>query len=198
MANSGVFSVRLEGFEAIRNVLRQLPDKLRDKVLAKAVAKAAKPLVENAKALAPVRTGALKRSIAAVVRRSRKTGEPFAVVGAERGRYFRGGKALRGNADRRGADQPANYAHLVEFGHYSAAGTGISVASAKGTRIKTGKRRSSKRKAMEVRSFILPKPFMRPAVARSGNDVAMKMAETIEAELAKEADKLAKTPTSKG
>jgi HK97 gp10 family phage protein len=196
MADSPFFKVSLAGLDGIRATLRQLPEETQNKVLAYAVRRAAAPMVKVAKSLAPVDTGALRASIGVLVRKGKRGGDPYAIIGPERGRYFRKGKRLKKGADRRGADEPANYAHLVEFGHMSAAASGTSVASAKGSSTRANKR--NKKTQFSARSFVLPRPFMRPAVLRTQNEVAAALADGIAAGIDQAIDRIVKNPAARG
>lgn len=190
MANSGFVKFKLTGLEEIRATLRQLPEETQRKVMAVAVRKAAKPMVAAAKtyALRSVRTGALRNSIDVVVKKSR-SGDSYAIVGPARG-YFVSGKRLKKGADARGADQPANYAHLVEFGHHSAAGTGVVLSKTRG--------KSRRKGTLNAVSFVRPKPFMRPAVLTTQEQVAANMAEGVAAGLAQALKRIVKNPAARG
>lgn len=181
--NSAFASFKLEGLDEIRNTLKTLPQELQDKVLRVAVGRAAKPLVDAAKMFArrSERTGALRESIGAIVKKGKKGGV-YAVVGPRRG-YYRGGKALKKGADRRGADQPANYAHLVEFGH-------VAVAPIKGTT----RRKKTARGPQSGPRFVSPKPFMRPALLASADRVEAEMAEGVAAGIERQLKRLVKNP----
>jgi HK97 gp10 family phage protein len=94
------FTVSLTGAKDIDNLLQQMPKALTHKVLSDAHVKAAKPLVEKEKLLAPEGpTGHLVDSIGAVrssFKRANTVGE--VKVGPRRGRF------------------KGNHGHLVEFG----------------------------------------------------------------------------------
>jgi HK97 gp10 family phage protein len=152
--NSAYIRTQLTGVAELRATLKGLSDDMQQTILGEAVNAAAAPVVRIAKAMAPKRTGALKQSIGSVVRKPKKSANAYAVVGPLRG-YYSQGKRLAKNADRRGADQPANYAHLVEFGH-------VKVKPVKGSTIK--RKRKDWKPATTV-GFVPPKPFLRPAFA---------------------------------
>lgn len=147
----------LTGDETLHKVLAGLAADVRSELLEKACGDAALPIKEAMVRFAPKRTGALKASIAVKTISNKFAGTAAALIGPSRD-YFAGGKRLGRGADRRGANKPANYAHLVEFGHYSGAATGVSASTEK------GKRRRGKRNFTE-RSFVLPQPFIRPGFA---------------------------------
>lgn len=183
--NSAFYRQPLTGIEGISAVLKGIPKDLQDQIMAVAVGNAAKPLVAAAKALAPMRTGALKRSLTSVVRKY-KNGNAVAIVGPDNAYYGRG-KRLKKGQDRRGADKPANYAHLVEFGHYSATASGVSGRVSKGT---------TRRKGTFVeRSYIMPKPFMRPAVQATPDAVGAALAEGVSKGIEKTRARLVKKGT---
>lgn len=177
MANSSFQRiVRLEG---ISECLQGIPRELKADILATAVGEAAKPIVKSAKRHAAKSrlTGALQRSISSLVRKYKQNAVAVAVIGPDR-RYYSAGKRLGKKADRRGADQPSRYAHLVEFGHTIAkGGTLRDVFEIKFARVitKTGKsvwRRVTtdriKRYATGKSGGVVPaKPFLRPAVAEN-------------------------------
>lgn len=168
--NSAFIKTPLTGIEGISSVLNGLPAEMKTQILATAVGHAAKPVVAAARALAPRRTGALKRSITSLVRKYKNNQSAVAVVGPDNA-YYGSGKRLKNGQSRAGADKPANYAHLVEFGHYSATASGVSGRASKGT--------SRRKGTFTERSYIMPKPFMRPAVAGSAAAAGESLAEGI-------------------
>jgi HK97 gp10 family phage protein len=120
MANSMKFGFALGGFKEIDSLLRQLPAPLREKVIPALMGDVGKEIVAAARAFAPRRTGALKRSITWVVRKGRgKDKSAYVVVGPDK-RFYKSGKRLNRRED--GADRPAKYAHLVEYGTATTAG----------------------------------------------------------------------------
>ena len=147
-------------YAAISEVLRGIPREIQNRILATAVRSAARPVVRAAKkhAMKSKRTGALVASINVRVKEYKPRATAVAIIGPDRGRYGAGIK-LKKSDDKRRSHIPAKYAHLVEFGHFSRAGTGVDVRTAKGTRTKAGTFKAS--------SFILPQPFMRPAFAET-------------------------------
>lgn len=178
----------LTNWDEMRSVLTGLPPSMESRVMADALESAAKPIVTAAKTAAPVDTGALRRSISAIVRRYPAKGKVMAIIGPSHG-YFRKGRRIKSGGDFRNASAPAKYAHLVEFGHYSAAATGVSVASAKGSSI----RKNKKRKTTEfiARSFIMPRPFLRPAVISAKGAAHDELARGVEIGMAREVKRLA-------
>lgn len=113
--------VSTKNFKEFADLLNALPGAVGDRVIPKALGAAAKPIASGVKARAPRKSGALKNSITSVVRKY-SDGGAIAVIGPDRD-YFQGGKRVKAGEDRRGADRPANYAHLVEDGHANRDGT---------------------------------------------------------------------------
>lgn len=142
--------------EHLAGALRGLSEAMRAKILESACGKAAMPIKRAAVGFAPQRTGALKASIAIKTISDKIGGRAAALVGPAR-EYFRGGKRLKKGADRRGADRPANYAHLVEYGHIK-------------VRPENGKTR--RKKTATVVGMVAPRPFMRPAIVSAASQVA--------------------------
>ncbi len=184
MANIAFASFKLDGLEEVQRVLRTLPQELQDKVMRTALTRAAKPAVDAAKMFASrsVRTGALRESIGAVVKKGRRGGSVYAIVGPLRG-YYKEGKALAKDASRRGADQPANYAHLVEYGH-------IAVAPKKGTSL----RKKTATAPSNGKRFVAPKPFLRPALLASTDRIVETMAQGVAEGIEKQRQRLVKNP----
>lgn len=89
--------VRIEGADALKSLLKELPQKFTEKELVRVLKQAAKPMVKDAKSRAPVgETGMLKKHIK--VMKDKK-------------------KFARGNAQILfGVTKKAPHAHLVEFG----------------------------------------------------------------------------------
>ena len=146
-------TVAFRGFEEIHAMLREMPAAVRADVLEGALVKASRPIQRAMVAKAPKRTGALKKSIAIKGLSNKTKGEASALIGPDRN-YYASGKRVAKGADRRGADKPSNYAHLVEFGHYSGVSSEKFGGFAKGT--------SRRKGTATARSFIRPQPFMRP------------------------------------
>lgn len=160
MANSMRIGFTLSNWDGMLNLLKAVPQEVKMRVAASAVGEAAKPFVRAAKAKAPVRTGALRQSITSVIRSYKKSGRVMAIIGPSLD-YFQGGKRLKGTSKGGKVDRPANYAHLVEFGHYSRTATGEFGGFAKGFK---RRKSSGARLAQDARSFILAQPFLRPAI----------------------------------
>jgi len=182
MAGKSIFTSGLAGLPEIREVLRTLPKETEQKVIAVAMRRAAKPLVSAAKQFAPKRTGALKESIGFVVRKGRNGRSSYAAVGPASG-YYRGGAAVKHGASVRGADNPAKYAHLVEFGHVA---------------VKPQKNTSRRKRTAQAGRFVPAKPFMRPALLAASDAVATELAAGVEQGIAQALKRLAKNPAARG
>jgi HK97 gp10 family phage protein len=144
--NSAFLKYDLEGMGQLQGVLKGLHPEIASQVLGVMVKEGAKPVVRNIKRLVPVDEGNLKKSLTAVVRRSRKRGTAVAVVGPSTER-FSNGKRLKTGASAAGSEKPANYAHLPEFGFIG----------------KDGKQ-------------VPATPFMRPGTSSAKGEAAEKMA----------------------
>lgn len=182
-ANPAFGRFKIEGLDEIRNVLKTLPQELQDKVMRVAVGRAARPLVSAAKLFAgrSAKTGALRESIGAIVKKG-KRGGVYAVIGPRHG-YYRSGKALGAGADKRGAADPGNYGHLVEFGHHV-------VAPVKGT----SRRNKNAMAAKSGTTWVTPRPFMRPALLAAHDAIIDDMAAGISEGIKKQLDRLVKNP----
>lgn len=162
------------GMEDLSKNLRGLSDDMRLRVTAIAVKRGARPLLRSAKRHAgkSKRTGALQKSLTSVTRQYKQQATAIEVVGPNR-EYYSEGKKLGKGASRAGADRPTKYAHLVEYGHYSTAGTGRKASVSVGT---------SRRKGTFVEtSFVRGQPFMRPALADSRAAVRSEMEAVVSA-----------------
>ena len=171
---SSKLSSSITGVEDLSANLRGLSKELRTEVMALAVKRGARPLESSAKrhAMKSKRTGALRNSIKTKVVKYSKTATAVAIVGPDRD-YYLGGKRVRKGMSRKGADKPAKYAHLVEFGHYTRAGTGTSLKLAKGT--------SRKKGTFVETAFVLAQPFIRPAIKDSAGRVRDEMTAVVDA-----------------
>jgi len=88
-----------------RNI-KKLISEVQKQAMRDSVKKSATPMLQDARAKAPVRTGALKKSLAVKVKTYKRGSNAtvMAIIGADR--KFVGA----------GGDKPANYLHLVELG----------------------------------------------------------------------------------
>lgn len=97
------------------NLLRDFEQNVREKIAGKALEKVMAPVAREARSRAPKRFGALRASIGTVIRKypSRIV---VAVTGPRRG-WAGKQKKFAGKTGQKGfAIEPANYAHLVEYG----------------------------------------------------------------------------------
>lgn len=114
--------MQVTGAAPLLSKFTDLPEKLQKKYGRRGVAKAARVLVKAAKALAPVRSGLLKKSLGFRPRTYKHT--VLAVIGprketkASAAKRIKAGKALRYRGVVGGKIHiPAKIAHLVEGGH---------------------------------------------------------------------------------
>lgn len=184
MANKA--QVVLEGAETLHAVLNELPKAVRGEVLAEALKKAVVPIRRHTIAKAPKDTGALKKSITAKVIAYPKDGRAVALIGPDRN-YYMGNKRVRKGGDRRGANKPSKYAHLVEFGHYSGVSSLGFGGFAKGTTLR--------KKTAQARSFILPRPFLRPGLMAGASAANTILSAEIENAMAKVRARMIKSGT---
>lgn len=103
---------QITGHTELAKALQGLSAKVAQGVAMQAMEVAVQPVVEAARNLTPVgETGELKRSIGFAVRQYRKGRLTFGVVGPRRG------FGVPDESTKTGMTDPANYAHLVEYGH---------------------------------------------------------------------------------
>lgn len=160
----------LDGFDQFRALLGELPASVEARVMGDAVGFAAKPIVAAAKAKAPMRTGALRRSLTSIVKRYPGQGKVTAIIGPDKDYYSAGLRVKKGKSWQ-GADRPAKYAHLVEFGYFSGVSSDKFGGFKKGTSIRKG--------TATATAWISPKPFLRPAVAAASAAASANLAEGV-------------------
>lgn len=169
-------------FDDLRSVLRAISKDLAAEVLEEGVRAACQPILVAAKRYAKrsEATGALRDSLTIKTVAYEGSGKAVGLVGPDRAYRVKGRKvgklgalfgALRGDIRR-----PANYAHLVEYGHAIAKGgslrpkynttlVGIGQFSSKGKELKRWKRTGISAPAKgTVGGHVPAKPFLRPAV----------------------------------
>jgi HK97 gp10 family phage protein len=161
MARSVYIREPLTGMAEISAALQGIPEAVKTRIMSTALRAAARPLVVSARAYAPRRTGALRRSISSVIRKYRQGQIAVAVVGPDKGYYNEGKRAKKGQ---RGKDRPANYAHLVEFGH-----------------------------VIKPSGRVLARPFMRPAVLVTSSKVGESMVQGVAKGIERERARLVKS-----
>ncbi len=106
-----------EGLADVFKRLEGLSRKVTGKILRPAVKHAAKIVLKAVKAKVPTRTRNLKKSLAVKVKTYRRTGTVVAIIGPRKGRKTQIGTYSRGpNKGKPIYEDPANIAHLVEFG----------------------------------------------------------------------------------
>jgi HK97 gp10 family phage protein len=159
-------TIKFSGVAEMCAALSGLREEIRASILSKAVDAGAIPIVTAAKRMAPVLSGSLRESITHVVKVNKENGTAYSIIGPDRG-YYVNGAALSGAAKKfrgaLGADKPANYAHLVEYGHA------------------TAKHGSNLRKGVGASNGTVPaKPFLRPAVMMGADAAAEAMAQSID------------------
>lgn len=134
-------------------LLQGLPREVRGNILSAGTTAAAKPLLAAQKQLAQrsVRTGALRESLAYKVKNYWDAGISVAVVGPDRNYYSAGQRVKSGTLIPSNAVKPANYAHLIEFGHHT-------VVPRKGTSLR------KKTATLSKRTWVPATPFVRPSV----------------------------------
>jgi len=165
----------ITGLDTVSAVLQQIPVDLRASILRGAVAAAAEPIKQAAKANArrSVRTGALYASIdvKTITAKGAKNASATAIVGPSRDRFTRGGVKVpdvNGKRAKSGGEQPARYAHLIEFGHAVR-------QPKKGRTTRNGN--AVEPKAGSLR-WVAPRPFMRPALqSTQGKTMQIMLAE---------------------
>lgn len=157
------------GFGELSAVLQQIPQDLREKVMKPAMVRAVQPVKVAAKRFAKRSedTGALRASIDHKVVNYRKGAITVGMVGASTG-YFKKGRKLGKNSNRRGANSPSKYSHLVEYGYYA-------VSPERGKTLRKGTARLAKR----GRTWVPAKPFLRPAIETTKTQVANELVNSI-------------------
>lgn len=173
-ADSFAFDTKVEGFAALEKALQELPKRVQGNIMRAALGAGAGVIREEARRLAPVDTGALKRSIRVSRSRDRQTGMPMAFVKA-------GGKAVRVGPRGDKRKVVPYYAVMVEFGTKKHL-----IKARRKKALKFGKDGY----AGEVEHpGVRERPFMRPAFDRRWQAAVEKTAEQIRRRLAAEAAK---------
>ena len=128
-------------------------------VLKAGMAAAIRPIRDDAKSRAPVDEGDLRAAMADKVIGYPDEANVIGLVGVSKG-FFGHGK--RG----KGKKRPANYAHLVEFGHRSVHGGGALPnygSKVKGVWNAKNKGLSIRNKTIKATSYVAGRPFLDPA-----------------------------------
>lgn len=160
-------SMSFDGLSHVRAVLDTLGPKLESKVIVQSMRQAMKPVLAAAKSYAPVRSGALRRSLSIRTQRGKKRSKGIVRVGVVPGkRWFVG-------------DQ--YYAGFVEFGFDKVPTYRV------GNRILSRKPRSG-----ESTEAVPAKPFLRPALDSNRDRVVSIFRREVQSRAAKYAATLAR------
>lgn len=108
--------MKVDGDKALTRMLRTLPDRMQRKVLRASVSKGGTPIMRRARQLAPQETGLLAKSMGKKVVTHKPSQSVTAIIGPRRD--------VRGEHNGK-PRVPANYAHLVEFGHIAPDGSHV-------------------------------------------------------------------------
>lgn len=172
-----IFKMTYTGSSYVQAALAGIKKGVQSTIVRAALTKAARPIAKDAKRRAPSRkrgkkdgpSGLLKKSIGFKVKRIKKTDVLVAIIGARREVMGFVGKQKR---------VPANYAHLIEYGHRVATGGVLERIQKPGwtpelvwnTRLKTmvykhgaPKRNSPSARIGKQTGYVKAQPFMRPA-----------------------------------
>lgn len=185
------------GLDDVRAKLKELPSRLGKNAIRRALYAAAQVVRDKAKQKAPVRTGALQKSIIATSRKSRRSqeGEYIATVAidkrafklSDKGKLTPVGRKMqkwRGLLYVRGEIYPRNYAHLVEFG------------TKPRLLIPRQRRKRDSYKGPKNHPGSIAKPFMRPALDEGFAPAVKRFTEVARRETEKELAKIAKEKKS--
>lgn len=123
--------VKIEGLDEIKETLRQVTNSQNAVIQERILKRRAKPLIARMKALAPKRTGTLRRSIKSEVEKEVESGQQAFAIARNTGATTTEARAAAKTAGRSGnvsvtlvvgptsgkdAKEDAWYAHFVEFG----------------------------------------------------------------------------------
>jgi HK97 gp10 family phage protein len=168
-------AVKIDGLKELLKGLDEFKKSTQRGILERALKKAAKPIVDDAKAAAPVRTGALKKSIATKVIRSNA------------------GKSAYGKAKRAGASD-ADAASAARAANRAASGQGASAL----VRV----RATAPHAIFAEFGTSNPKyprhPFMAPALRANSGNVMRTLKSDIKIEMEKSAKRIAARAAKKG
>lgn len=176
MANSARITWEISGVTDLRAFLADLKPSTQAKIIAKTVEEASKPIIRMARDKAPRKTGALKKALGSITRIYPQKGQIISFIGARRGYYVEAYSiktkrkiaisAKPGQIDSSRRVSPANYSHLVEYGHRSVHGGGALPnygAKVSGVWNSVNKGKSIRQGSLSATSFVAPRPFLRPA-----------------------------------
>ena len=150
--------------ELLKN-LKTLPDKVQKRILVGAVRAGAKPIVKEARSLVPKDTGNLKKSIGVTKFRTRKKSLVWFQVSPRTGGKYDGW-----------------YGNFIEYGTYAELDHPL-------VRPSTGKRGEKRAKVVAKGFGLKPKPYMRPAFEKEGENSIKSVKEYIAKRLDKELSK---------
>lgn len=164
MANSASISITKTAAQTSA-ILESMAEDMRATVLEGGVKALCRPIEIAAKRFAKrsERTGALRESITTKTKAYKKDGKAVGLVGPDKS-YYRGGKKAGKLEALLGADRPANYAHLIEYGHHA-------VAPKKGTTLR--------KKTATAITWVPAKPFLRPAATTTSAEQSSAFFEAI-------------------
>ena len=180
--------IKITGTAELCALLQGLREDMRADMLGRAVDAGAEPILQGAKRMVPVGTGALRNSLTKAVRKDQEKGTAYAIIGPDRA-YYQDGQRINGRLGNKfarfiGSSKPANYAHLVEFGHR------IAAKGAESQILRKARRSPGTQDILGQTSGVVPaKPFMRPAVMAGAAEAADIMAGVIDAELGRAINK---------
>lgn len=165
-------TAKVNGFREVELNIAELQQKLARGGMRGAITKAARLVTAKAKALAPVSTGLLKKSIRQKVITNTKKNNVTVVIGPSNN--------VVGQVDRLGngvitTARPAKYGHLVEYG--------------------TAGRGSYGREGVIIEPGNPPQPFMRPAWEATRDAAAEKYKSELAPEIQKVAARIRKSKT---
>lgn len=165
-------SMKFDGLSHVRAVLDHLGAKLESKVIVQAMRQAMKPVLQSAKANAPVASGELRNSLRIVTQRARKR-RNILRVGVVPGRKWFTGDAY--------------YAGFVEFGFQKAPVIRVN-----------GQLKSAKNKRREGYTEVPARPFLRPALDSNAENVKTIFRQQVQSRAAKYAVQVARQKLAAG
>jgi len=170
----------VRGMDELLKNLKTLPEKLQKRVLVGAVRAGAKPIIKEARKLAPKDSGMLKESIGVTKFKTRKKTLVWFVV-SPRVKKFKM-KATDTDSGKNVVLTMLNdpwYAHFVEYGTYAKLDHPLVK--------RVGGKRGKKRNQIAAKGYgIKPHPFMRPAFEKEGENSIKYVREYIAKRLDKE------------
>jgi HK97 gp10 family phage protein len=141
---SSPVTMRVEGLSKALKNLHELGGRIKNKGVRRALTAGSKVLVRAASSGAPKQTGTLAKAMIGKIKAYRRGAYLLAIIGAKSRKYANG-------------RNPANYSHLVEFGHRIAVGGALA-------RLKKPKKPRVTRVATGTHKGDVPgNPFMRRA-----------------------------------